>query len=370
MLQAGSINLTTVRLLGPHLTADNHRAVLESARGKKKAEVEEIVARLAPRPDVASSVRRLPATKAAPARSAASPPPLPGSAVDGITTVAPDVPTQLLPGAVAIEAGITVAPPATAPPARTEPRPASVKPLSPDRYRVQVTISGETLEKLRLAKDMLRHAIPSGDEAVILDRALTVLLEDLARGKFAATGKPRASRGIKAGSRHIPAEVKRAVWLRDLGRCAFIGTDGRRCGERAFLEFHHVRPYAVGGPPTVENVRLACRTHNGHEARVYFGHPRQGEAGFIREGAPPYGGRSLGVTTRRRGEGAFFQGRDSWNCPVRVQPVDSTERATRSGTSSAPRPAHDGHAPGSSSFSRPSTRRGRSASSCPAPLEP
>src|SRR4030042_868072 len=48
---AGSVNLTTVRLLGPHLRPENHRGVLESARGKRRAEVEEIVARLAPFPE-------------------------------------------------------------------------------------------------------------------------------------------------------------------------------------------------------------------------------------------------------------------------------------------------------------------------------
>jgi hypothetical protein len=45
----------------------------------------------------------------------------------------------------------------------------------------------EVLEKLRLAKDMLGHAIPSGDDAAILGRALTALLGQLARKKFTDT---------------------------------------------------------------------------------------------------------------------------------------------------------------------------------------
>ena len=36
MLEDGSIHLTGVKLLAPHLTAENHRAVLESARWKSK----------------------------------------------------------------------------------------------------------------------------------------------------------------------------------------------------------------------------------------------------------------------------------------------------------------------------------------------
>jgi hypothetical protein len=48
LLAEGSVNLTTVRLLAPHLTSDNHRDVLEAARGRRKAEVQEMVARLFP----------------------------------------------------------------------------------------------------------------------------------------------------------------------------------------------------------------------------------------------------------------------------------------------------------------------------------
>jgi hypothetical protein len=121
---------------------------------------------------------------------------------------------------------------------------------------------------------MLRPAIPSGDEGAILDRALSALLSDLARKKFAATDRPRPSPGTGHGSRHIPAEVRRAVWLRDLGGCAFVGTRGQRCRERAFLEFHHVQPYAVGGEATLANIQLRCRGHNVHEARAFFGPAR------------------------------------------------------------------------------------------------
>jgi hypothetical protein len=175
------------------------------------------------------------------------------------------------------------------PPAK---RSAEVTPLSPDRYKVQVTIGGDTLEKLRLAQDLLRHAVPSGDEAVILDRALTALLADLEQKRFAAAARPRPSTGSVPGSRHIPAEVRRTVWLRDLGRCAFVGANARRCSERAFLEFHHVQPYALGGEATLANIQLRCRSHNAYEARLYFGQGNgHGGAGSVRETTAPYGGR-------------------------------------------------------------------------------
>ena len=147
---------------------------------------------------------------------------------------------------------------------------------------MQCTFSEKTHDKLRLAQDMLRHHIPNGDIAEVLDRALTVLLEQLARQKFSATGQPRPGRTTAPDSRHIPAEVKRAVWLRDLGRCTFVAENGKRCGATGLIEFHHVRPFAAGGEATVSNVRLARRCHNNYAAELAFGPPT------IRERSAPY----------------------------------------------------------------------------------
>jgi hypothetical protein len=277
MLVEGSLNTTALRLLGRHLTAENHRAVLESARGRKKAEVEQIVAGLWPQPDAPSFVRRLP-SRAEPApslsigesRSAGeSSPASPGE-------LRPPMAVPVVPAAPVLVPSLVPRPPAVA------------TSLAPDRYKVQFTIGTQTLEKLRLAKDMLRHAIPSGDEAAILDRALTVLLAELARKKFAATDRPRPGAGADPDSRYVPAEVRREVWLRDGGQCAFVGTDGRRCAERAFVEFHHLTPWAVGGEPTVANVQLRCRRHNDYEARVFFSRDRPlGGGGLVREDYVP-----------------------------------------------------------------------------------
>jgi hypothetical protein len=276
MLAAGVVTLTAVRLLAPRLTAANHREVLESALGKKKSEIEEIVARLAPRPDVRASVRRLPAVRVEvhlPAEAATNP--------------AAEAAVASSPSALDPAAPLAPAMPLTAEPTAA-PR-AAVTPLSPDRYKLQLTIGGDTLEKLRLAKDMLSHAIPSGDDAAVLDRALTLLLVDLAKKKFAGTPKPRPSRARDPRARQVSAAVKRAVWVRDLGRCAFIGTTGHRCNERRFVEFHHVDAHALGGEATVDNIALRCRRHNDYEGRLYFGKRRRDVTGAAREEAVSHG---------------------------------------------------------------------------------
>ena len=135
---------------------------------------------------------------------------------------------------------------------------------------MQITISREAHATLRRAQDLLRHAIPDGNPAVIFERALTLLVESLERTRMAVTKRPRGSVTQKPRSRHVPAAVKREVWARDGGRCAFVGTMGR-CVERGFLELHHVIPFADGGATDAANLQLRCAAHNAYEAEEWFG---------------------------------------------------------------------------------------------------
>jgi hypothetical protein len=240
MLADGSVTITTIRLLADSLTDANHRQLLEAAMYKSKREVEHLVAALHPQPPVRSTVRRLPVPR--PAQTAA-----PGCAES----------SMMPPSALQSVAPASDPPPVSAPPCR----PAVVAPLAPERYKVQFTVSRDTYDKLRRVQDLLRHQVPDGDPAAIFDRSVALLLHDLERKKLAQTNHPRPARTPTPGSRHVPAAVRRDVWKRDGGRCAFIGNAGR-CAERGFLEFHHVIPFADGGPTTAENVHLRCRAHN------------------------------------------------------------------------------------------------------------
>ncbi len=248
-LTDGSLNVTTVRILRPVLTPENHLAVLTEARHRSKKEVEVIAARLDPKPDVVSTIRKLPAPAAAPA------PTLP---------LAEDGPAP---------------PPPVAPPPSPVHRPL-IAPLTPERYRVQFTVSKETHDKLRRVQDLLCREIPDGDPAVIFDRALDLLLHDVEKKKLAATNKPRAPRGSKPGSRDVSAHVRRVVWKRDGGRCAYSGKGGR-CTERRYLEWHHLQPHSHQGPATVENISLRCRAHNVYESELAFG---RFDPSVVREG--------------------------------------------------------------------------------------
>jgi hypothetical protein len=148
--------------------------------------------------------------------------------------------------------------------------PVVIAPLSPARYLVKLTVSQETHDKLQRARDLLRHTIPNGEPAAIIDRALTILIAQLEKTKHAATDRPRSGSANRSAGRRVPAAVRRAVWAGDEGRCTFAGPEGR-CPETGFLEFHHVVPFAAGGETSIENLQLRCRSHNAHEADRFFG---------------------------------------------------------------------------------------------------
>jgi len=155
--------------------------------------------------------------------------------------------------------------PGSAPPSHVKPR---VEPLTPQRFAVQVSIASSTYEKLCRAQDLLSHVLPSRDVANVFDRALDALLEKLEKRKVGAgTRRSRKPSSLRA----IPTRVKRAVWERDGGRCSLVGAGGRRCRSTDQVEFDHIKPVALGGGSTVDNVRLLCRAHNQYAAEEALG---------------------------------------------------------------------------------------------------
>lgn len=141
-----------------------------------------------------------------------------------------------------------------------------VSPLSESHYKLQVTISAAARERLSQIQNLMRHRLPNGDPAAIVEHPLEVLHAQLLKEKAAQVAKPRAGRAAtEAKGRDIPASVKREVWRRDQARCAFVRSDGRTCGSEDGVEFHHVQPYAVGGQATAANIEMRCRAHNGFE---------------------------------------------------------------------------------------------------------
>lgn len=248
LLAGGALTLSSVGLLAPHLTDENVEPLLDAARHKSTRDVERLIACLHPQPDIPASVRATPVQ-------------------------APRL-------AEAIEES-TAAPPPVAPQPSPPPRPV-LAPIAPQRYLLKLTIGQDTHDTLQRVRALLRHSVPDGDLPTIVDRALTLLLREVEKAKYAPTERPRSTGMPNSSGRRVPAAVRREVWSRDGGRCAFVGSHGR-CNETAFLEFHHVVPFAAGGSTTADNLQLRCRSHNVHEATLYFGsdHPNSARAELL-----------------------------------------------------------------------------------------
>ena len=243
MLKDGRLHLSAIAKLAPHLTEANREAVLASAVHQTKRQIEELVAEIAPKPDVPTVVRKLPERRE-------KTPPNRGSELrlDGV-----------------------VAPPAPAP--ETAPS-AQLQPLSPARYKITFTAGAELHEMLGRLKGLMRSSVPDGDLATCIESAVREKLERLEARRFGKTTSPRKSleeTETSASSRTIPAAVRRVVYARDGNQCSFTSEEGRRCTHRDQLEFHHDRPFGRDGDHSPENIHLACRNHNLYLAEQDYG---------------------------------------------------------------------------------------------------
>jgi hypothetical protein len=219
---AGEIHLSAIKLLDPQLTEENHVQLLDRARGKTKREIEVLVAELAPRPDVPARLRKLPnaretavtvalslsapLARAALASTAAQliSAPHSGSLASSIglaptaSQVAPAAP--LVPAAPLLALALkplasrvaSAAPVSQASSSQMfvlqPPRArASLTPLSPGRFKLQLTLGQGAHDNLEQLRELLRHQNPSGDLTSIVERALSEWLERTLKQRFAQT---------------------------------------------------------------------------------------------------------------------------------------------------------------------------------------
>jgi len=256
LLREGQLNLSGIRTLAPVLGDDNYEARLRAACGKTRLQIEELVASWAPKPDVPTRVIAM-QQKPAP---------------ELLMRMEQDTPRGV-----------------SAPPPRPAPLP---KPIAPDRYTITVTVDRETRDALMRARDHLRHAIPDGDLAKVITRAVNELVERVEARKFGKKKRPAKAakpakpvapapelplnntpRGVSkepdviiqediAMNRTPDRATRREVAERDGYRCCHVAEDGRRCSATAWLEYDHKVAWSLNGPTTAENLQLLCKSHN------------------------------------------------------------------------------------------------------------
>ena len=197
-IASGQLSLSVAALLKPHLTGDNAGALLELVSGSSIARAREQLAAHFPRPDVPSTLRKLPERSGSAPRTStqrepacaeeARPMPLGNRDVAPLLARVPSVTSTVLDGSsMPPRAALT---PVTRSPSTVR---RNFEPLSNARYKLQLTADTDLKKKLELARDLMRHTQPDGDLAPILSRALDLLIEQLMKRRFGACSERRAA---------------------------------------------------------------------------------------------------------------------------------------------------------------------------------
>jgi hypothetical protein len=324
-LRDGRLCLSTLCMLGPLLTDANLDDLVARAAFLSRADTEKLVVSLQPRPAPRNGVRRLPSVAqfqlaggtaaSSPARALAADGAQAAASGGAFATEAPAFVAS--PPLAAIAEGtadvLTERVPAAddPPPAPlTERRdtPSELRPIAKDRYSLRVTVDEAFKADLEELAALTSHTSDARDLAALLREGLrcAIAKHGKRRGAVEPTRKrakplPEAAANVPAkpvrsneegppaaakqppaaaevspaaavaspaaskplDPRAIPMDVRRAVWKRDGGRCAWTSADGRRCGSRYKLELDHLRPVSLGGLSTLG---VACKPHNIHEA--------------------------------------------------------------------------------------------------------
>ena len=170
MIADGRLHLTAVVLLTPHLTRGNARDLLTEAFRKTKAEVEGILARRFPRPDLPTRLTPLLSRGIAAAQLVpepvcmTSPEQTPGPEALGVGSAL--VGARAVSGSAGSESAQLVPEPVlgAVEPVRA-PAPPKIVPTSAERFGAQLSFGRETYELLCHVQSLLGHPAPTQDLA-------------------------------------------------------------------------------------------------------------------------------------------------------------------------------------------------------------
>jgi hypothetical protein len=162
----------------------------------------------------------------------------------------------------------------------------TVEPLDGERVRIHMTVSRRFLDKLDAARDALSHSHPGASRDQVIEVGLDLINERQARRRGlvknprrktpAHTDPTRPTNDTAAPAkdpgRYVAADVRRAIWERDQGKCQWKLEGGGICGETRRVELDHIEPFAKGGRILMpEDGRVLCNFHQDVSARREFG---------------------------------------------------------------------------------------------------
>lgn len=268
MIERGEVHLSTLAMVNAKLPDDRCEQLLAQIAGKSKKKAERILASADPKPDVETSIRKLPERKpseegarlfserAETTSEGSTASPQSGSSAPEASPVDCDHRSDL---AEAAQLAMTPAP-------RVR-----ISALSQYSDKIVFTMSKETREQLERAAELMMHANPTGDLAVVIERAIKELLRKLEARQLGKTSRPRKAKPglVKVG--YVPRATRREVFARDGSQCTYIGPEGKRCSARRFLHLDHIKPRGRRGTEESSNLRVRCKAHNALYAEQVYG---------------------------------------------------------------------------------------------------
>jgi len=305
-LEAGKLNLVSLSLIEPHVTQENGEKLIQDILGKNKEEIEYYLSNHFFKVEkTQDKIRRLPVIKKESIyfHSGSNFEMPDGSTTQGILTqesvtpgsATPEVSQEEKKKVLSLSFFLPDTLKSDAPPQEEEVR----------RVKIEFVADEKVAQKIERAKELLRHRFPQGKLEDIINEALELLLEkkDPERkikrinnketvyshsGSTSETVKDASQKKEKTSlkmsflfsdtpiprrtlSRYIPKTIQREVYERDHGECSYTSHEGKKCGERNFLELDHIRPFSLDGASTKDNLRLLCRAHNQWRREKTFG---------------------------------------------------------------------------------------------------
>jgi hypothetical protein len=119
------------------------------------------------------------------------------------------------------------------------------------------------MENLERAKELLSHKFPKASDADVLAYALELLV-----GKMDPLKQARTASATRSAT-------ERQVLQKAGGRCEYRDPrSGKRCGSRYQVEVDHIKPKALGGGDSPDNLRALCKQHNLFMAEKVLGKKR------------------------------------------------------------------------------------------------
>jgi 5-methylcytosine-specific restriction endonuclease McrA len=261
LLESGDINLSTLGLVANLLTDQTADQLLERIRGKSQREVEAIASTFRPPVRLRDRVQRVNVPAPAIADALATP-----------ASAAPQ--RESMPSLAVVNPGNSRC--------GSEESPRTLKTVS--KLYIQFLADETFMQKYTEACALLSNKITKPSFAAVFGALLEDFLtrhsprqkqsrRERQGAKIAGRPATRADQANRANRDRptIPAKTRDAVFIRDQGRCTYVGTTGRCCGETRGLHVDHITPVARNGATNVNNLRLLCARHNQLEGERILG---------------------------------------------------------------------------------------------------